>query len=228
MEFFIKNQWYFLGGLLIFLVVVILIHNQIIKLLQKRDFKKSYSTDRLRKKIRQREDTKTGKLYYGTYFFAWQKNKLNTLCEMFPVGEYFTDKLIVTDVAVYSTVTDKMWGSGTRTAFYKKEFRIYYKVAEKRESIVNNFTHNGAGNQINTVNQNEVHINAIINQLENFLNEVNVDSHDKAYIESFIYRLSQEKATEKDKNKIIETLSKYTSVGNNVISIIANLSKFFI
>lgn len=92
---------------------------------------------------------------------------------------------------------------------------------------MNNFNHNGIGNQFNTVNQNNYTVNNTINQLEELLNEEKIVPQDKQYIESFIYHLSKDKVTEEDKSDIIGTLSKYTSLGSNVISIIANLTKLF-
>lgn len=177
--------------------------------------------------MKQREDDKTGNVYYGMYFWYWQKNKLTTLYNLFPIGEHFTDKFIVTDVREYTTLTDKVLSPGKKTSLYKKEFRVYYKIAENRKSVVNNFNHNGIGNQVNTINQNENNTNIVINQLENLLNDSVIDSHDKTYIESFIYRLSQKKTTKEDKSKIIDTLSKYTGVGNNVVAIIANIARLF-
>lgn len=226
MDFLSKNYWYIIAGIIILGIAIFIVQQLVLKFLEKRDFRKKYSEKKLRNKMRQREDKK-GNLYYGIYYYVWQKNKLGLLYQMFPIGEPFTDKLIATDTVIYSTVTDKIFGNGNRESFYKMEFRVYYKIAETRKSVVNNFTHNGTGNQNNNLYQNENSTNLVINQLENFLNEIDVESNDETYIESFIYKLSQGKTTENESSKIIETLSKYTSVGNDVISIIANVAKFF-
>ncbi|GAX46923.1 hypothetical protein [Pseudolactococcus reticulitermitis] len=227
MEKFQKYYWYIIVGIIVFGVVSILVILKIEKMLEKRDFKKTYSKEKLYKKLKKRADD-YGKFYYGINYYYWQKNKLNVLYQMFPVGGNINDKLVVTDTATYSIVTNKIFSSGEREAFYKMEFRVYYKVAEIRKSVINNFTHNGVGNQNNNVYQNDNNTEVVINQLKNFLNDINIESNDKIYVESFIYKLSQGKTTEKDKNKIIETLSKYTGVASNVVSIITNIAKFFI
>lgn len=227
LDFISNYRWHISASIILIFIILLLIHKKFLKILENRDFKKTYSPEKLSKNLRQREDDKTGNVYYGMYFWCWQKNKLNILYNLFPIGEYFLDKFIVTDVRQYSTVTAKFWSPGKRTSLYKQEFRVYYEFAENRKSVVNNFNHNGIGNQVNTVNQNENNTNIVINQLENLLNETTIDSHDKTYIESFIYRLSQKKTTKEDKSKIIDTLSKYTGVGNNVVAIIANVARLF-
>ncbi|MFS1133497.1 hypothetical protein [Enterococcus hirae] len=225
MQFFIEKPWFIFLIVAIIGGIVLLVHHSILKVLEKRDFRKKYSEEKLRKKIRKREDK--GKFYYGINYYVWQKNKLETLYSMFPVGEYFTDKYITTDTASYSVLTYKFWSHGKRIAFYKKEFRVYYKIADIRKSVVNNFNHNGIGSQNNNVYQNENNVSLIINQLENFLNEVDVQSNDEVYIENFIDKLSKGNISDNDKNRIIEVLSKYTSVGSNIISIITGIAKFF-
>lgn len=225
MNFLSKYYWHIIVGIIIIGIVIFLAHQSVLKILEKRDFRKNYSEEKLHKKKRKREDK--GNFYYGINYYIWQKHKLKVLYQMFPVGEYFTDKLVATDTATYSTVTDKIFSRGNRVDFYKREFRVYYKIAEIRKSVVNNFTHNGIGNQNNNLYQNENNTNVVINQLENFLNEIDVESNDETYIQSFIYKLSHGKTTEKDRNKIIETLSKYTSVGSNIVSIITNIVNFF-
>ncbi|EKL7559229.1 hypothetical protein PSN82_002927, partial [Enterococcus faecalis] len=170
MQFFIEKPWYIFWAIVIIGIVCFLIHQSILKVLEKRDYRKKYSKEKLLKKMTKKEDK--GKFYYGIHYYIWQKNKLKILYSMFPVGEYFTDKFIITDTASYTVLTDKFWSPGKRIAFYKKEFRVYYKVADIRKTIVNNFTHNGIGNQNNNVYQNKNNVNLIINQLENFLNEV--------------------------------------------------------
>lgn len=226
MEFLIKNYGYIIAGIIILGIFIIIVHQLILRFLEKRDFIKNYSEEKLRNKMRKREDD-NGKFYYGINYYVWQKNKLRVLHKIFPTGEYFTDKLVTTDAVTYSTLTDKIFSNGKRASLYKMEFRVYYKISEIRKSVVNNFIHNGIGNQNNNIYQNENNTNMVINQLENFLNEIDVESNDETYIESFIYKMSQGKETEDDKNKIIETLSKYTSVGSDVISIISNVANFF-
>lgn len=194
--------------------------------LENKDTEKEYFPEKIWQEMKQREDD-NGNFYYGIYFWEWQVNKLELMYDMFPIGDYFTDKLIVTDIAIYHTLVDKSFSKGTRQSYYKRELRIFYKIAEERKSVVNNFNHNGIGNQFNTVNQNNYTVNNTINQLEELLNEEKIVPQDKQYIERFIYHLSKDKVTEEDKSDIIGTLSKYTSLGSNVISIIANLTKLF-
>lgn len=225
MEFLSKYQWYIYIGIIVIGIIILIIHQFFLKLFEKIDLKKEYLPNKLRKEIVSCREN--GDSYCRLYYYVWQKNKLKTLYEMFPVGELLTNNYITTEVATYNTLTDKIFSVGKRQAFYKREFRIYYKFAEIKKSVINNFNHNGIGNQNNKVYQNENNTSIVINQLENFMNEIDVKSDDRTYIESFISRFSQGATTEKDKNKIIETLSKYISVGSNVVSIIANIANLF-
>lgn len=230
LDFYIKYQWYILGGFVLLLIgslfLFIKIRSRAMSYLEGKDTKKEYFPEKIWQEINQREDD-NGNFYYGIYFWEWQVNKLEMMYDMFPIGEYFTDKLIVTDAVIYNTLVDKFSGQGKRQSYYKREFRIYYKIAEERKAVVNNFNHNGIGNQFNTVNQINHTVNNTINQLEELLNEDRIVPQDKQYIENFIYHLSKDKVTEKDKSDIIGTLSKYTSLGSNVIAIIANLTRIF-
>ncbi|MGJ8730460.1 hypothetical protein ACRW9N_08320 [Listeria aquatica] len=133
-----EQEWIQLGKYIIYIFIIIALLYLVIKLSEKMmlflfrkiNDKKTYSTEKLLKKLLKpkrnqhisRQDSNTGEKYYFLSYWVWQENKFSVLAGLFPKGSIVkgTDSQ-VTGTGGYPTKNKK--GKNRR---YKREFRVYY------------------------------------------------------------------------------------------------------
>ena len=78
-------------------------------------------------KLSNREDQYRKEKYWAIDFWTWQKNKKDALKQHFKLGDKLRDGSTIVDIREYTINVQKIFSSGYRSSWYKRELRIYSK-----------------------------------------------------------------------------------------------------
>lgn len=186
-------------------------------------------------KLSNREDQDRREKYCAIDFWAWQKNKQDALKQNFKLGDKLSDGSTIVDIKVYTINVKKIFSSGYRSSWYKRELRIYtkyisdsyvlcggdYVAGDKvsRDKIIN------SGVQINNIqNQFPIEVLEFILKLSE---DEKISQTDRYKIKESIKMIENNLYSKQENNKLIEVLSGYIGICSNVVTIIDFLMKIF-
>ncbi|KAF1307566.1 MULTISPECIES: hypothetical protein [Streptococcus] len=229
------NPFFVFFSLFALVVLVALIYISIEKMIlnsfTKLDNKKNYNSNSLAKKIKLREDRERNYVYYGIDYWIWQKNKLQILESLFPVGMELSNGKVIDDVLHFSKVTPKIFGGGTRETRYLRELRFIPKNVPKTISTFGDFINGDkiGGDKFENhrgVQNIQITKNQILQPLEQLLLDGQLSDGDSMKIKQFIYNLSNDNSSEDEKTNIIEILGNYIGLVSGIAGIIDVLHNF--
>ena len=186
-------------------------------------------------KLSNREDQYRKEKYWAIDFWTWQKNKEDALKQHFKLGDKLSDGSTIVDIRVYNVSVQKIFSSGYRSSWYKRELRIYTQyISDSSVLCAGDYV---AGDKVgrDKINNSGVQINNIQNQFPNEVLEAilkisedeKVSQIDRHEIKEYLKMIENNLYSKKENNKLIEILSGYTGIFSNAITIINFLTQLF-
>lgn len=234
-KLFFEHKYLFIFSGIVLLVLILIIYyllkQLILNYFTKIDYKKKYDINKLQNMIELREDRERNYIYYGIDYWVWQKNKLEILESLFPVGTLLDNGKTITDVLQFSKITPRIFGNGDRETKYLRELRfIPTNISQNINSYGDNVYGDKIGGDKFENNDGVQNINItkyqVIEPLEKLLMKNELSENDKNKIKDFINNLSKDNSSESEKSGIIETLSNYIGVIGGITGIIDVLHNF--
>lgn len=234
-KLFFEHKYLFIFSGIVLLVLILIIYYLLKRLIlnyfTKIDYKKKYDINKLQNMIELREDRERNYIYYGIDYWVWQKNKLEILESLFPVGTLLDNGKTITDVLQFSKITPRIFGNGDRETKYLRELRF---IPNNISQNINSYGDNVYGDKIggdkfennNGVQNINITKYQVIEPLEKLLMKNELSENDKNKIKDFINNLSKDNSSESEKSGIIETLSNYIGVIGGITGIIDVLHNF--
>ena len=186
-------------------------------------------------KLSNREDQYRKEKYWAIDFWTWQKNKKDALKQHFKLGDKLRDGSTIVEIREYTINVQKIFSSGYRSSWYKRELRIYSKyISDSSVLCGGDYV---AGDKVgrDKIINSGVQINDIQNQFPNEVLEVilkmsedeKISQTDRHKIKESLKMIENNLYSKQENNKLIEVLSGYIGICSNAATIINFLMKIF-